>query len=75
LNIEATWNSDGHTWLRVLARLPKLYRQVGREEDARKVEEELLRLLSQADPDHATLLALRKARESEIVAVEAVPRR
>jgi hypothetical protein len=40
-----------------------------------KVEEELLKPLSQADPDNATVLALRKVRESQAIAAGAAPRR
>jgi hypothetical protein len=61
--------------MRVLAVPPELSHRVGRDEDARRVENELLKVLSQADPGDATLLALRKARESEAVAAGAAPRR
>ncbi len=59
---------DAHAWLRIRALHAKLYRKVGREDDARKIEDDLSRLLSQADPDHALLVALRKSRAGERIA-------
>ena len=44
--------STGFEWLRVREQLANLYRQVGRIEDARAVESELLTLLAVADDDH-----------------------
>ncbi len=43
--------------------LAKLYRHVGRAEDARAVEAELSKQLAFADPDHPTLAELRKLQE------------
>jgi DNA-binding winged helix-turn-helix (wHTH) protein/tetratricopeptide (TPR) repeat protein len=45
-------------WMRNQVQLAQLYRKVGRVEDARKVEAELLKLLALADPDHPILLQL-----------------
>jgi tetratricopeptide (TPR) repeat protein len=61
-------NIDAHAWLRIRALHAKLYRKVGREDDARKIEEDLLKLLSQADLDHAVLVALSKSRAGETIA-------
>jgi tetratricopeptide (TPR) repeat protein len=56
---------SGPFWMRAHFRLAELYRQLGRETDARKIEAELLELLKYADPDHAILQQLRspKARK------------
>jgi tetratricopeptide (TPR) repeat protein len=61
-------NIDAHAWLRIRALHAKLYRKVGREDDARKIEDDLSKLLSQADSDHALLVALRKSRAGETIA-------
>ena len=45
-------------WLRVRLMLAKIYREMGRDEDAKKVEAELRGLLALADPDHPILLQL-----------------
>src|SRR5262249_5188619 len=49
---EATWASTGLEGLRVREELANLYGRVGRNEDARAVESELLTLLAVADDDH-----------------------
>ncbi len=46
------------TWLRNKAQLADLYRDEGRYEDARKIEDELRRLLALADSDHPILRQL-----------------
>jgi DNA-binding winged helix-turn-helix (wHTH) protein/tetratricopeptide (TPR) repeat protein len=51
-------------WLRVKAQLARLYRKLGRVEDAQKVEAELLRLLAYADEDHPILRQLRNPQSS-----------
>lgn len=43
--------------------LAQLYRKVGREEEAQKIEAELLKLLAYADPDHPMLVALQRSQE------------
>ena len=50
----------GHptTWLRIKLQLAELYRDEGRYEDARKIEDELRRLLALADSDHPILRQL-----------------
>ncbi len=50
-------NSQGF-WMRDRLHLARLYRQAGLEDLAEGIEEELRKLLSQADPDHAILLQL-----------------
>jgi len=45
-------------WLRLRSALAKLYRETGRNEEAREIEEELRRLLALADPDHPILRQL-----------------
>jgi tetratricopeptide (TPR) repeat protein/predicted Ser/Thr protein kinase len=47
-------------WLRNRLQLARLYRRVGRIEDAKAVEAELSRLLAVADPDHPILLELHR---------------
>jgi len=59
----------GPLWLKLQAQLSQLYREMGQDEDARKIEDKLRRLLALADPDHPILrqldhtqdLALREA--------------
>ena len=51
-------------WLRNQFQLARLYREVGRAEDARKIERELVNLLALADPDNPMLLELRRLRIS-----------
>ena len=46
--------------LRIQARLALVYRQVGRIEDARKLENQLRRILAYADPDHPIVLQLKR---------------
>ena len=48
----------GPLWLKLQAQLSKLYREMGRDEDARKIEDELRRSLALADPDHPILRQL-----------------
>ena len=45
-------------WVRIQWRLAEVYRRLGREEDTRRIEEELLKLLTYADPDHPILRQL-----------------
>ncbi len=54
----------GLFWMRTQVRLAQLYRQVGREEDARKIEDELLKLLAYADPDYPLLVQLKSAQSA-----------
>ncbi|MDA2931127.1 tetratricopeptide repeat protein [Acidobacteria bacterium AH-259-O06] len=46
------------SWLRIKSQLADLYRDEGRYEDARKIEDELRRLLALADSDHPILRQL-----------------
>ncbi len=48
----------GPVWLRLQAQLAQLYRELGRDADARKIEDELRRLLALADADHPILRQL-----------------
>ena len=48
----------GPLWLRLQAQLAQLYREIGRNEGARKIEDELRRLLALADRDHPILRQL-----------------
>ncbi len=50
-------------WLRVRSALAKLYRETGRDEDARKTEDELRRHLAYADPNHPILRQLDRTKE------------
>jgi serine/threonine-protein kinase len=45
-------------WMNARAELAALYRRVGREQEARAIEDHLLALLAVADPDHPLLLEL-----------------
>jgi tetratricopeptide (TPR) repeat protein len=64
----SNWNLDGPGLYAIRAQLARIYRRVGRETDARKLEEELSNLLSQADADEVTLVALKKSRAHEMMA-------
>ncbi|MCH8321422.1 MAG: hypothetical protein IH790_10780, partial [Acidobacteria bacterium] len=48
----------GPLWLKLQAQLAQLYREMGQDEDARKIEDELRRLLALADSDHPILRQL-----------------
>jgi len=50
-------------WLRIRAALAKLYRETGRDKDAREIEEDLRRHLAYADPDHPILRQLDRTKE------------
>ena len=50
-------------WMKTQLRLARLYRKVGREQEAQKIEAELLRLLAYADPDHPILVELQRSQE------------
>ncbi len=45
-------------WLRIRLILAEVYREMGRDEDAGKIEDELRTLLAYADADHPILLQL-----------------
>ena len=45
--------------MRIEWRRSELYRKIGRDEEAREIEAELLKLLAYADPDHPILRQLR----------------
>jgi hypothetical protein len=49
----------GYRWMNASAQLANLYHKVGREAEARAVEDHLLKLLVVADPDHPLLLELK----------------
>ncbi len=50
-------------WLRVRAALAKLYRETGRNEEAREIEGDLRKHLAYADPDHPILRQLDRTKE------------
>ena len=50
-------------WFRIQWRLAEVYRKLGREEDTRRIEEELLKLLTYADPDHPILRQLNRTKD------------
>ena len=52
------WGPAPLYWMRLRLQLANLYRQTGRDDEARKVEAELSKLLSHADSDHPFLIAL-----------------
>ncbi|MET0619907.1 MAG: hypothetical protein ABW056_06490, partial [Thermoanaerobaculia bacterium] len=56
--------STGAYWLRNRLELAKLYRGVGRMDEARAVEADLRKLLSLADADHPILLELERLQKS-----------
>ena len=50
-------------WLRLQAQLAQLYSEMGRAEDALKIEDELRKRLAYADPDHPILRQLDRTEE------------
>lgn len=56
--------SAGWLWMRNQFRLAQLYRKAGREDEARKIEDELLKLLAYADSDYPMLLDLNRLQNS-----------
>jgi tetratricopeptide (TPR) repeat protein len=58
----AAFQLAGAFWLRNQFQLAQLYREVGRAEDARKIERELLNLLALADLNHPILRELQQLR-------------
>ena len=50
-------------WMKTQLRLAQLYRKAGREQEAREIEAELLKLLTYADPDHPMLVELKGSQE------------
>ena len=50
-------------WMKIQLRLAQLYRKVGREQGAREIEAELLKLLVYADADHPFLRQLQRSQE------------
>ena len=60
----AAFEGGGAFWLRSQFQLARLYREVGRAEDARRIEGELLNLLALADADHPMLVELKRLRSS-----------
>ena len=55
-------------WFRIQWRLAEVYRNLGRDEEARRIGEELLKLLTFADPDHPILLRLENLHASGLLA-------
>ena len=53
----------GPIWLRLQAQLAQLYSEMGRDGDARKIEDDLRRRLALADADHPILRQLDHTRE------------
>ena len=53
----------GPLWLETQAQLAQLYREMGRDEEARKIEAELRSLLAYADADHPILRQLDRTKE------------
>ncbi len=50
-------------WLRIRAALASLYRETGRNEEAREIEEDLRKHLAYADSDHPIILQLAQTRQ------------
>jgi len=53
----------GALWLKLQAQLSQLYREMGQDEDALKIEDKLRRSLAYADPDHPILRQLDRTKE------------
>lgn len=65
------WVSAAPSWMRTQLLLAKLYRKVGRQEDARRIEGELRGLLAYADPDHVMLRELNRSESAAKIAAKA----
>ena len=63
----------GLFWLRIQWQRAQLLRQVGRDPEAREVEAELLKLLADADADHAIVVELSHLSQQEAVRVAEAP--
>ncbi|MCZ6769693.1 MAG: hypothetical protein O7D93_10640 [Acidobacteria bacterium] len=50
-------------WLRIRAALASLYRETGRNKEAREIEEDLRKHLAYADPDHPILRQLERTQD------------
>jgi tetratricopeptide (TPR) repeat protein len=61
----AAFEGGGACWLRNQLQRARLYRETGRERDARAIEGELRKLLALADSDHPILRELERLRASE----------
>jgi tetratricopeptide (TPR) repeat protein len=60
--LELAWDAPyGVFWLRIQAHMAQLYRQVGRRDDARKIEDQLRRILAYADADHPIRVQLEQS--------------
>ena len=60
--LEYAWESPfGVFWLRIQAHLAQLYRRTGRAEEARKIEDQLRKVLAYADSDHPILMQLKRS--------------
>ena len=51
-------------WFRIQCRSAEVYRKLGRDEEARRIDEKLLKLLEFADPDHPILVQLQNRQAS-----------
>jgi hypothetical protein len=49
-------------WMRTRLQLAQIYREMGRNQDAQKVEAELRKLLAYADPNHPILVELNRTK-------------
>jgi tetratricopeptide (TPR) repeat protein len=59
----------GSMWMKNRIQLAGLYRRMGREQEARKIEDELRKLLACADPDHALVRELNQPRPAAKIAL------
>lgn len=55
----------GYFGMRPRLELARLYRRLGREAEAQKIEAELLKLLALADPDHPMVVELKRNQETD----------
>lgn len=59
VNIHTMYSIYGVFWLRIQAHLAKRYREMGKMDNSRKIEEQLRRLLAYADPEFSIVRQLR----------------
>ena len=66
--------ADAYFWMRTQVRLADLYRRLGRIDEAKVLESELLKLLSVADADHPMLRAIEQHRANDVSSSSSINR-
>jgi tetratricopeptide (TPR) repeat protein len=61
----------GALWMRTRLQLAGLYRRLGREQEARRIDDELRKLLAYADPDHQLVRELNRSESAAKISAKA----